>query len=111
MRDWVKILLGVGGGVALALVIALPIVLTGDSVDVPEDPGKTLKSWFLQKFVQVPSVSPTPTLSSSATCGQARKVPLNSQPRASTAHSQKSMLTTISAALVDIITVAQLTSI
>jgi len=39
MRDWVKILLGVGGGVALALVIALPIVLTGDSVDVPEDPG------------------------------------------------------------------------
>ena len=41
MRDWVKILLAVGGGAAIALTIALPIVLTGgdDDVEVPEDPG------------------------------------------------------------------------
>lgn len=40
MRDWLKILLAVGGGAAVALVIALPIVLTGDDApSVPEDPG------------------------------------------------------------------------
>ena len=57
MRDWVKILLGVGGGVALALVIALPIVLTGDSVDVPEDPGKITKSMaMLIKLFRCPAI-------------------------------------------------------
>ena len=41
MRDWLKILLAVGGGAAVALVIALPIVLTGDDApSVPEDPGQ-----------------------------------------------------------------------
>ena len=41
MRDWLKILLAVGGGAAVALVIALPIVLTGeDAPSVPEDPGQ-----------------------------------------------------------------------
>ena len=41
MRDWLKILLAVGGGAAVALVIALPIVLTGDEPpSVPEDPGQ-----------------------------------------------------------------------
>lgn len=57
MRDWVKILLGVGGGVALALVIALPIVLTGDSVDVPEDPGKIQNNMaMLIKLFRCPAI-------------------------------------------------------
>ena len=43
MRDWLKILLAVGGGAAVALVIALPIVLTGDDApSVPEDPGQKI---------------------------------------------------------------------
>ena len=40
MRDWLKIVLGVGIGAAVALTIALPIVLTGDDLVIPDDPGK-----------------------------------------------------------------------
>lgn len=39
MRDWLKIVLGVGIGAAIALTIALPIVLTGDDLVIPDDPG------------------------------------------------------------------------
>ena len=41
MRDWLKIVLGVGIGAAVALTIALPIVLTGDDLVIPDDPGKS----------------------------------------------------------------------
>ena len=50
MRDWLKILLAVGGGAAVALVIALPIVLTGeDAPSVPEDPGQSIR-WNFKTY-------------------------------------------------------------
>ena len=50
MQDWLKLLLAVGGGAAVALIIALPIVLTDSSSDA-DDQG-TAQRFPKEDFVK-----------------------------------------------------------